>query len=225
METQEDIDNYVNDHSEITTAALQVGDFKYKDLNNDSIINWKDQKVLGKGGLPNWTFGARTGFSYSNLKVNMLWQGGAGYTVTFQGSAVGPFGNENVPLTQHYQYRAILDVDEFGNQFISNKDSYKLPPVIPAGGLSSNNNVTSDFYSYNAMFLRLKSLNITYGLPKNWLQKVGVKSFDLYFSGTNLLTFSNLGIWKDNFDPEVTGQNNKDYPPVKVLTFGTKLTF
>ena len=225
IESQEDLDNYVNDHSEISTAALQVGDFKYKDLNNDSIIDWKDEKVLGKGGLPNWTFGLRSGFSYKNLSVNMLWQGGAGYTVTFKGSAVGPFANDNVPLTQHYKYRAIIDVDELGNKYISNKDSYKLPPVILTGGLTANNSVTSDFYSYNAMFLRLKSLNVSYSLPKQWLQKVGVKSLDLYFSGTNLLTFSNLGIWKKNFDPEVTDQNNKDYPPVKVLTFGTKITF
>jgi len=225
LETQGDVDNYENDHSDITTADLQVGDFKYKDLNGDGIINWMDQNVLGKGGLPNWTFGANTGFKYKRLSVNMLWQGGAGYTVTFAGSAAGPFGNENVPLTQHYKYRAIVEPDDTGNDYITNSDSYQLPPVIEAGGLTANNNVTSDFWSYDTMFLRLKSLNISYGLPKEWLKKAGVESANIYFSGTNLLTFSNLGIWKDSFDPEITTQNNKDYPPVKVLTFGTKLTF
>ena len=225
LETQEDIDNYINDHSSITTAALQIGDFKYKDLNNDSIINWKDQKVLGKDGLPNWTMAINTGFKYKRVSVDMLWQGGAGYTVTFSGSAAGPFGNENVPLEEHYKYRAIVDVDEAGNAYISNSDSYKLPPINQVGGLTDNNNVTSDFYSYNAMFLRLKSLNVSYDLPQQWMDRIGFQSASIYFSGTNLLTFSNLGIWKDSFDPEITTQNNKKYPPVKVLTFGTKIRF
>lgn len=225
FESQEDIDNYTNKHSDITTAALKVGDFKYKDVNGDSIINWKDEIVLGKNGLPNWTFGARAGFKYKNLSVNMLLQGGAGYTVTFAGSAASPFGNENVPLTEHYTYRAIVGEDAEGNSIITNTDTYKLPPVINAGGLTANNNVTSDFWSYNAMFLRLKSLNVSYDMPKPWLKKAGISNISIYFSGTNLLTFSNLGIWKDSFDPEITNQNNKDYPPVKVLTFGTRLTF
>lgn len=225
LETQAEIDAYINDHSDLTTASLQVGDFRYKDLNNDSIINWKDEKVLGKSGLPNWTLGINTGCTYKRVSVNMLWQGGAGYTVTIAGSAAGPFGNENVPLTEHYEHRAIVGVDDDGNEYITNRNSYELPPVTEIGGLSDNNNHTSDFYSYNAMFLRLKSLNVSYALPQRWMDQVGLKSVNVYLSGTNLLTFSNLGIWKDSFDPEVTTQNNKKYPPVKVLTFGTKITF
>jgi len=39
-----------------------------------------------------------------------------------------------------------------------------------------------------------------------------------------MFTLSNLGIWKDNFDPEDTSASNGNYPPVKTLTFGVRLT-
>jgi len=61
-------------------------------------------------------------------------------------------------------------------------------------------------------------------LPQKVITNTGINNCVLYLSGTNVLTISNLGIWKKSFDPEIPVVNNRQYPPVKTLTLGLKLT-
>ncbi|MBT7466662.1 MAG: hypothetical protein HN686_21935, partial [Bacteroidetes bacterium] len=124
---------------------------------------------------------------------------------------------------EHYNNRAIIGVDEEGNEYITNPDDFSLPNVTQ-NGRTQNNGKASDFWSYNAKFLRLKNMNISYSLPRSFVSRIGVTNCVVYLSGTNLLTFSNLGIWKNSFDPEIRGQNGRDYPPVKTVSFGLRLT-
>jgi hypothetical protein len=163
------------------------------------------------------------GAQYKGFAVRMLWQGAADYIVQIQGSGAAPFSNESIPLKEHYDYRAIVGTDENGMQYIKNPNDFELPPVTQ-NGRSDHNSKTSDFWTYDASFFRLKNLNISYSLPKKLLDNAGIERCIVYFSGSNLVSFSNLGIWKNSFDPEIVGANNRDYPPVKTLTFGLKLT-
>ena len=221
---QQEITNYAINQDQNGNKTLKVGDIKFKDLNGDNYIDWRDQKIIGKSGLPKIMYSVDMGAEYSGLSLRMLWQGGADYTVTFGGSAAAPFSNESVPLIEHYKYRAILGTDSNGQQYITNPDQFRLPPVNLAGGTTPNNGKGSDFWTYDAKFLRLKNLNISYSLPKSLIGKTGISQCIFYFSGTNMVSFSNLGIWKKSFDPEVTAANNRDYPPVKTATFGIRLS-
>ena len=69
-------------------------------------------------------------------------------------------------------------------------------------------------------FLRLKSLEFGYTLPKEFVGRANVKNLRLYFSGTNLLTFSKFKLW----DPEMAG-NGLGYPIQKVLNVGLQISF
>jgi hypothetical protein len=69
-------------------------------------------------------------------------------------------------------------------------------------------------------FLRLKSLEFGYTLPEKLIKHAGVKNLRLYFSGTNLLTFSNFKLW----DPEMAG-NGLGYPIQKVYNAGLQISF
>ncbi len=220
---QDEIDNYLIDQDQNGNQTITVGDLKYKDINGDNYIDWRDQQVIGKSGLPKIMYSLDMGALWKGLGVRMLWQGGADYTVNFGGSAAAPFSNESIPLVEHYDNRAILGTDGDGNAYITNADNFNLPPVTQ-NGRTANNGKASDFWTYDAAFLRLKNLNISYSLPATLLEKAGIKQCIVYFSGTNLLSFSNLGIWKKSFDPEVTGANNRDYPPVKTASFGLRIS-
>jgi TonB-linked SusC/RagA family outer membrane protein len=220
---QDEIDNYPIDQDQNGNQTITVGDIKYKDINGDNYIDWRDQQVIGKNGLPKIMYSVDMGAMWKGIGLRMLWQGGADYVVNFGGSAAAPFSNESIPLTEHYDHRAILGTDADGKQYITNPDNFSLPPVTQ-NGRTSNNGKGSDFWTYNAAFMRLKNLNISYSLPKSLLDNVGISQCVFYFSGTNMLSFSNLGIWKKSFDPEVTGANNRDYPPVKTMSFGLRLT-
>jgi hypothetical protein len=69
-------------------------------------------------------------------------------------------------------------------------------------------------------FLRLKSLEFGYTLPKTLTAQAGVTNLRLYFSGTNLLTFSKFKLW----DPEMAG-DGLGYPIQKILNFGLQVSF
>jgi TonB-linked SusC/RagA family outer membrane protein len=230
MDGQQIADHQI-DQDQAGNQTIKVGDFIYKDLNGDNYIDWRDQKIIGTGGtdpnsqasLPNIMYSLDMGAQYKGFAVRMLWQGAADYIVQIQGSGAAPFSNESIPLKEHYDYRAIVGTDENGMQYIKNPNDFELPPVTQ-NGRSDHNSKTSDFWTYDASFFRLKNLNISYSLPKKLLDNAGIERCIVYFSGSNLVSFSNLGIWKNSFDPEIVGANNRDYPPVKTLTFGLKLT-
>lgn len=228
---QDQITNHPINQDQNGNTTLKVGDIIYKDLNGDNYIDWRDQKVIGTGStnvnnpgsLPNTMFSLDMGTSWKGLSLRMLWEGAAAYTVTFSGSAAASFSNESIPLSQHYEYRAIVGQDQNGMSYITNPDKFKLPPVAQTGS-TPNNSKGSDFWSYDAAYVRLKNINLSYTLPKILTERVGISNCIVYFSGTNMLAFSNLGIWKHNFDPEIINANNRDYPPVKTATFGIRLT-
>ena len=220
---EDQIANHPINQDQSENSTLKVGDLIYKDINGDNYIDWRDQQVIGKSGLPKSMFSLDMGASWKGFSVRMLMEGGADYVVTFGGSAAAPFSNESIPISQHYKYRAIIGQDENGKDYITNPNDFKLPNVNQVGR-TANNGKGSDFWTYDAAYIRLKNINISYSIPKSLLDKVGINNCVVYFSGSNMLTFSNLGIWKDNFDPEVTGANNRDYPPVKTATFGLRLT-
>jgi TonB-linked SusC/RagA family outer membrane protein len=219
---QEEIDNHPIDQDQHGNEFIKVGDIKYKDLNGDNFIDWRDEAIIGASGLPNIMYGLKMSANYRGVGLYMLFQGAADYLVTFSGSAASPFSNESIPLEEHYTHRMILGLDENNSPYITNPGA-KLPPVT-MNGRTSNNSKASDFWNYDARYLRLKNLNVSYTLPKRWMEPAGIQNCVLYLSGTNLWTISNLGIFKDSFDPEIIGQDGRDYPPVKTLTLGLRLT-
>ena len=128
------------------------------------------------------------------------------------------FSNWSTPLEYMYEYRAQLSEDR---TYIINPDKAELPPIDGTGaGFTANNNKTSDFYLQNNSYVRLKTLNLSYNLPKDWMKKIGFQNIQAYVAGTNLLTFSSMGIFNDSFDPE----GGYNYPPVKAITVGLNVT-
>jgi len=221
---EQEIEEYEIDQDQNGNQTLKVGDIKYKDINGDNYIDWRDEKVIGTTGLPKKMYSLDLGFGFKGFTLNMLWQGAADYFIKVTGPAAAPFSNESIPLEQHYKYRAVVSVDDEGNNFISNPDDFELPPLYESGGRTDNNSKESDFWNLDTKYLRLKNLYVSYSMPKKLIRFAGAHQCILYLSGANLYTISNLGIWKKSFDPEVPLADNRKYPPIKTLTFGLKIT-
>ncbi len=221
---EQEIEDYEIDQDQNGNRTLKVGDIKYRDLNGDNYIDWRDETVIGKTGLPKKLFSLDLGFRFKGFNLSMLWQGAADYFIKVAGPAAAPFSNESIPLEEHYKYRAVLSVDDNGDNYISNPDDFELPPLYESGGRTDNNSKESDFWNLDTKFLRLKNLYVSYSMPKKLIQFVRLQQCTIYLSFTNLYTISNMGIWKKSFDPEVPLADNRKYPPVRTLTFGLKLT-
>ena len=86
--------------------------------------------------------------------------------------------------------------------------------------VNENNNQTSTWFMQDATFLRLKSVELGYTLPRKITKKFKVQNLRLYVSGTNLLCWSRFKLW----DPEMAG-NGLGYPVQRVINVGLNLGF
>lgn len=211
--SQAEIDESPVDQDQAGNATLIPGDIKYKDLNDDGVITWADQKYLGYGtGEPDLSFGLNLNAGYKGLNLSVTLQGASMYSGNITGTIREPFLNQSSPIELHWQERF---------HETENPDG-----VLPANtyGERAHNNKFSDFWLTSLTYLRVENLNLSYSLPKNWISKVGMKNLNVFVSGQNLYVLSNLGIWSTELDPEAT-MNPNSYPPHRTITFGLTATF
>ena len=221
--SQEQIDKHPIDQDQNGNSSLRPGDLIYKDISGpnqepDGIIDWRDQDEVGYGTFPDLYFGMNTNVQWKNFSLSALFQGAGMFNMNPSTAMKFSFSNWTTPLDYHYDYRAQLSEDR---STIINPDEAKLPPIDGTGaGFTANNNKTSDFYLQNNTYVRLKTLNLSYNLPKEWMKTIGFQNIQAYVAGTNLLTFSWMDIFNKSFDPE----GGYNYPPVKTITVGLNIT-
>lgn len=205
--SQEEIDQWgcTFDALNNDNSSLRPGDAKYKDLNGDGVINWRDQKEIGKGAQPHWTFGLNLNLQYRNFDLSALFQGAFDYTTDVRLDAA----------STSFNYK------NYWHETKNNSANAYLPR--PAG--SSTNSFYSDYHNHNTSYMRLKNLSVGYELPASLLAKVGVSRFRLYLAGTNLFTLSNLN--KYSVDPEMPEKYGAGvyYPQQFTMSLGCNLTF
>ena len=219
--SQAEIDSHPIDQDTTGNSTLIVGDLIYLDQNGDGLIDWRDQVPIGQGGMPKWNFSTWTSAKWGNWSVDALWQGAAGYSINFTGSGSwqGLNSHQSIPKQFVFDNRSLVDA----NGDISVLRAF--PPTNNTGGQTANNNNANDFSRPNAVYLRLKTLNIAFNVPKSLTNKLGIDNAQIYVGGSNLLTFDNLGLFSGEHDPEITGANDRDYPNVKTITTGVRIGF
>jgi TonB-linked SusC/RagA family outer membrane protein len=183
-------------------ASLRPGDVKYKDMNGDGVLDWKDQQEIGKGDMPHWFYGLTGFFAYRNFDFTALFQGAFGYSTSI-----------NFAYDSDTKYK--LRWTEASND---------PQALVPRLGGSSSNDWNSDYRIRNTFYLRLKNASLGYTLPKQWTKKAGIEKLRLTVSSTNLFTLSSLS--KYYIDPEVPGGNTDAYyPQQRTISFGLNLSF
>lgn len=218
FESQEEIDNSPRQ----TFGEYRVGDIKYQDINGDGIIDPQDQVAIGYTNLPEITYGFGGTAQYKGWDFNIFFQGVAHSNFFLGGASLrNPFSSGNME-------RAALNKDLYGNLWMStNTDEQNAKAIYPrlsmgsGGAGASNNSQTSTWWMRDGSFLRLKSLEIGYTLPRTLLQKTFIKSLRFYASGNNLLQFSSFKLW----DPEKGGGDGSGYPINRVFSFGFNANF
>mgnify|MGYP005691398725 FL=1 len=219
--SQNQIDNHPIDADNAGNQTVIVGDLIFVDQNGDGVLDWKDQVQIGKGGMPKWNFSSWTNASWGNWSVSALWQGAAGYSINFGGTSSwqGLNSHQSIPTVAAYENRSIKGAN--GDIEVLRK----FPPANNTGGVPAISNRSNDFTRIDAIYLRLKTLNIAYNIPKNFTNKLGLDGLQVYIAGNNVFTVDNLDIWSGYYDPEITGGHNNSYPTTKSWTTGLKINF
>ncbi len=220
--SQSEIDNHpvVQDDNENTT--LRPGDIRYIDRDGDGVITFRDQDVIGFArGIPEMVYGMDLGLAYKNFNLNLLLQGASKFSINISGSARTMFSNQSIPLTYQYERRWQPDLNNPGENINPNAS---LPAATQSP--SFNNNRNSDFWIKDVTYFRLKNVNFSYSFPDRILGNSGVDQAQLYIAGENLILLTNLGFYKNSFDPEFEpGSPTGRLPITKSVAFGVRVSF
>ncbi len=169
--------------------------------------------------MPELSYGINISAKYKSIKLSMLVQGASMFSINIDGPAAAMFSNGSIPLSYQYDYAWQPNPD---NPSININPNAQLPAASFAS--NSNNSRNSDFWVRDVNYLRVKNINISYEFPKNYISKVGIKSVLIYAAAENLLTLTNLGIFKNSFDPEFdpNTQSTRRYPITRSFTLGIR---
>lgn len=209
------VDGYFNSVEEINNSPLQnvgghesrPGDFKYKNLNGDNVIDERDRAPLGYSTVPEYQFGGAFNVTYKNFDISALIQGVANVSVFYQG--LGTFADANF-VSRH--------LDSWTEERFKNGEFINYPRLTTQ---RSPNEILNSYFLENAGYVRLKNIEIGYTMPFNLSRKIGAKRVRLYANGLNLYTWDHLP--SKNFDPELT--SNLAYPIVKIYNLGVNIVF
>ena len=198
------------------------GDIKYKDINNDGVINELDRVPIGYPVTPEINYGFGISAGYKNFDLSVFFQGSARSSFWIDANAMSPFvrrtrQDENSRTLYMETCLTQFIADDYWSEITQNPDAYwpRLSNYVV------NNNVQrSTRYMQNGTFLRLKSTEIGYSIPEKYANKVKMTSCRFYVSGTNLLLFSKFKMW----DVEMGG-NGLGYPLQRVINLGINLSF
>lgn len=191
-------------------TAPRVGDFIYKDLNKDNIIDERDKAPLdGVKTMPNFMAGASVQLMYKNFDLYIQFQGETGRNTLYDGLGVFENKNQGVYLAMH--------------QHAWTPERYAAGERIEYPALTSTSSsslVDNEFFVSKANYLRLKNVTLGYSLPKGIITKMRMDKFRLYVTGQNLLTMTNLKF--KGFDPECSGIDTFVY---RMFNFGLNINF
>lgn len=223
------MDGIFQNTAEIIGSAYQgnyirPGDVKFKDVNEDGVINEKDRTFLGSA-IPKYTFGATGNAEYRNFDLSVFFQGTYGNKLYLQ-------VNQDIEGF----YRAFNVTQRvYDERWHGEGTSNTMPRVSWLG--SSNNKTPSSRFLEDGSYVRLKNVQVGYTLPSKVINRFHINSLRVYLTGQNLWTFTKY----TGLDPEMNTSDNLNgekyrgdvaagidwgtYPSAKSFIFGVNLNF
>ncbi|MEG1586453.1 MAG: TonB-dependent receptor, partial [Bacteroidales bacterium] len=205
------------DEADIANSPIQTfgnyaaGDIKYKDINNDGLINSNDIVPIGYPTTPGIIYGFGISSGYKGFDFSVFFQGSARSSFFVDPHATSPFQNQNALLKSWADSHWSED----------DRNIYAEWPRL-SDEIVENNVQNSTWWLRNGAFLRLKAIEFGYTFNKKnvFMDKIGLSSARFYFSGTNLFSLSSFKLW----DVEMGG-NGLAYPLQRVMNLGVNLNF
>lgn len=198
---------------EVKTHASQPGaepgDIRFRDLNNDGVINESDRTVIGNPN-PTWLYSMNNRFTYKGFELSIYLQGVAGNKIYNRTRSVME------SMSAAYNQAAST-----AHRWHGEGTSYSMPRAVWAD--PNGNNRISDRWVENGAYLRLKNITLAYNLPDSWLKKISFESARLLVSCENVATITGY----KGLDPEVgiDGIDYSSFPPSRIFNVGLSVNF
>ena len=204
FKSQDEIDNHA------TQEGAALGRIRWKDLNNDGKITEADQEWI-YDPTPDFTYGFNIYLEYKNFDFTAFFQGVQGVDIISD-------------LKKETDIWAGLNIGFLnkGRRLLDAWSTTNPNSNIPAVSLSDNNNEkrVSSYWVENGSYLKLRTVQIGYNVPKSFAQKLAMERLRFYLSAQNLFTVKSSSF--TGVDPE---NPNYGYPIPLNITFGLNVTF
>ena len=220
FQTQEEINAYVNKDGNMIQPNAQPGDLKYVDFNGDGKIDNLDRQDCGSA-FPKVTLGINLGAEWKGFDLNLFFDGN--------------FGNK----IYNAQYFSTVYNEVTANQYAERAKSWTennrntdIPRYVSGNDNNGTNWGYTDRWLENGSFLRLKTLEFGYTLPKGLVSKAKMQSLRVYTAMENLFTITSykgytpdLGVADSESSIMTRGCDDGRYPSARTITFGLQLNF
>ena len=210
FQTPADVDNHAvqvmgNDPYNRTSA----GDIRFKDMNNDGVINDLDRVFTGNPN-PTFIFALNNSFTYKGFDLSIFLQGVAGNKIL----NANRIFSEAMSVSQNQTIETL-------NRWTGEGTSDLMPRAIFND--PNKNTRPSDRYVEDGSYLRIQNLTFGYTLPVAMTEKAHMSSVRVYASAKNMYTFTKY----TGFDPEVgtSGIDNNVYPVTATYSVGVNIGF
>lgn len=220
FQSEDQINNYPVDMDGNNNRTLLPGDFIYKDVNGDGIINGMDERPIGypTDWSPMISFGGTINLAWKGIDLNLDFAGGGMQSWCQDYELRNAFhGGGNSP--------AYLLEDRWHREDPYDPNSQWIAGYYPAirKGTSGPNGKNSDFWLTNVRYLRLSNVELGYSFPRSIIERIGAQKVRLYASASNLLSFDNVN--KFQIDPEIEARAAVVYPQQRTILIGFNVTF
>jgi len=210
--TIDDVFNYAQTGSINSIAPTQVvpGDLVYIDFDSDGILNGQDKVAVSELNYPQRTYTFNFGFDWKGLSFNALFYTPRGIYKLVDTSFTASFKDGKI----NAQPGAL---ESWTRDFAT--DNSIVAPALHLNNAGAFNGTESTWRYQDFSYLRLKSLELGYRLPRRIYQMIHASGLQVYLQGYNLLTW-----WQgdDRVDPE---GNQTRYPILKSVTAGLRVSF
>lgn len=222
----EDIRNHAVQNDAVDpVAGVWVGDIKFKDINNDGVIDEKDRTILGDP-MPDFQYGVTNRLYYKNFDFSVFLNGNYGNKIFNQvrrqnEDPASDFGM----LASVFDY-ARLDpyaTDANVDDVVVNNPETTVPRISSSD--PNNNQRPSSRFVEDGTYLRIQNITLGYTLPNDLASRFSLRNLRLYASVENLYTFTSYSgydpeIGSQTSDPLLMGIDNGRYPSQRIFTLG-----
>ncbi|HLP72109.1 MAG TPA: TonB-dependent receptor [Bacteroidales bacterium] len=191
-----------------------AGHFKFRDVNNDGVINDNDRAYIGSPH-PKFTAGLNANVDYKGLSLSAFFY-------SSYGNKIANYVSRWIDYTQFTGNRSKDRLyKSWGSPYLANNADAKLP----LADINTISQYPSTAFLEDGSFLRLKTLQLGYTLPADFTRKMNVAKFEIYVQGTNLFTLTKY----KGLDPEVSrggvnlGVDDGQWPTARQFVVGLRL--